>query len=506
MKKSVKLLLLMFLSACLGACADLYQGNEEEDVVEVIPNPSENYKPEKNHNLNVIYYVPADVDPVENWHYRLSGITLHLQNFFEQNMKRYKMNKTFGLVVNEVPEYVKIHYIKSTRNASGMREEDMKEMAAEISEYFGKNPSEKSSNHYLIYMPQYEGSFYGHYYPSPEEGMAFCGCDYSKYNIKYVTSSRARARFLVGLGSLIHELGHAFFLTENSQGMEDAYLAIMGWNLYAGSGTIFTNTTPVYYHESYTGRFPQGGSYVAGSPEKIRLTEADARCLDQNQVFNDSYSDEPFEMDIRDIKISSVKNPESLEKDTVFVTCQFTSTKKIAGAILYCDPWRTYLNKTSVPDLDSEMDENYDSGGDGYGFYVDGAEIQNLEGDTYEIKFAYPMGRLLSNSRPHTPSGEKGMDAEFRFRFIAKGGQLYPNPTVSVKGPNMYRHKFQIVRKSAIELYNAAYMKWMNEDYMKVIMGEITEEEFLALMPNQGDFKDQVVQNAAEKGKWEGLK
>lgn len=504
MKKKVKLLFLMLLSVWIGACTDLYQGDREEDVAEVIPSPSETYKPEKTYNLNVIYYVPADVDSVENWHYRLSGVTLHLQDFFEQNMKRYKIDKTFGLVVNEVPEYVKIHYIKSTRSASGMREEDMKEMSAEILDYFGQNPNEKSSNYYLIYMPQYEGSFYGHYYPSTEEGMAFCGCDYSKYNIRYVTSSRARARFLVGLGTLIHELGHAFFLTENSQGVEDAYLSLMGWNEYIASGSLFINTDPMYYYDSYTGSFPQGGSYVAGTPDKIRLTEADVKCLDQNQVFNDSYSNESFEIDLRDIKISSVKNPQNLEKDTVFVKCQFTSTIKLAGAILYCDPWRTYANRTTVPDPDTDRDENWDSGGDGYGFYVDGSEIQSLGGDMYEVEFAYPMGRLLSTSKPY--DGAKGMDAEFRFRFIAKGGKLYPNPAVSIKGPDKYRHKFLIVKKSALELYNIAYIKWMDEDYMRVIMGEITEAEFMALMPNMGDFKDQIVQDAADKGKWQGLK
>ena len=52
----------------IGACTDLYQGDREEDVAEVIPSPSETYKPEKTYNLNVIYYVPADVDSVENWH------------------------------------------------------------------------------------------------------------------------------------------------------------------------------------------------------------------------------------------------------------------------------------------------------------------------------------------------------------------------------------------------------------------------------------------------------
>lgn len=506
MRKNVKLLLFLFLSVWIGACTDLYQGDENEDVVEVIPAVGANYTPEKAYNLNVVYYVPVDADTVENWHYRLSGVTLHVQDFFRQNMKRYKVDKTFGLVVNEVPEYIKIHYIKSTRNASAMGEDHMKEMAAEIQDYFKKNAGEKSGNYYLVYMPKLnEVPFYGHYYPSPEEGMAFCECDYTKFNIRYVNSSRARARFLEGLGTLIYELGHAFFLTENSQGLEDPYMSLMGWNKFLSESSIAPLTFPNYYYESYTGRFPSGGSYVPGSPDKIRITEADARCLDQNQVFNDSYSNDPFEVVMQDIKLSSVKNPENLQKDTVFVKCKFTSTTKLAGAILYCDPWRSYANGTTVPDPTLDRDENYESGGDAYGFYVDGVEIKDLGNSSYEVEFAYPIGRLFSTSRPFVALGEKGMEAEFRFRFIAKGGMLYPNPAVSIKGPNEYRHKFKIQKVSALDLYNDAYMYWINVDGMRLAMGEITQDEFMALMPDPSDFKDQVAQTATETS-WNGLK
>lgn len=504
MRKNMKLLLFLLLSVWIGACTDLYQGDENEDVVEVIPSVGAKYTPEKAYNLNVIYYVPVDADTVENWHYRLSGVTLHVQDFFEQNMKRYKVNKTFGLVVNEVPQYIKIHYIKSTRNASAMGKDNMKEMAAEIQDYFKKNPEEKSSNYYLVYMPKLnEIPFYGHYYPSPEEGMAFCECDYTKFNIRFVTSSRARARFLEGLGTLVHELGHAFFLTENSQGLEDAYMSLMGWNKFAGESTLLAKTLPIYYYESYTGKYPSGGSYVEGSPDKIRITEADARCLDQNQVFNDTYSDDPFEVVMQDIKLSSVKDPESFQKDTVFVKCQFTSTAKLAGAILYCDPWRSYADATTVAAPALDRDDNYESGGDAYGFYVDGVEIKDLGNSTYEVEFAYPMGRLFSTSRPFVPKGEKGMDAEFRFRFIAKGGMLYPNPAVSIKGLDENRHKFKILKKSAAEVYSEVAEDMLN----KVFSGQITYDEYQHFINTvtAADFKDQVVHNAAETS-WNGLK
>lgn len=95
------------------------------------------------------------------------------------------------------------------------------------------------------------------------------------------------------------------------------------------------------------------------------------------------------------------------------------------------------------------------------------------------------------------------MDAEFRFRFIAKGGMLYPNPAVSIKGLDENRHKFKILKKSAVELYNEVAQDMLN----KVFSGQITYDEYQHFIDTvtPADFKDQVVHNAAETS-WNGLK
>ncbi|MFR7808162.1 MAG: hypothetical protein ACLU4N_02055 [Butyricimonas faecihominis] len=51
--------------------------------------PQETYTAQRKYTLNVVYYVPADMMEFDDWHYRLSGITLHMQNYFYENINRY---------------------------------------------------------------------------------------------------------------------------------------------------------------------------------------------------------------------------------------------------------------------------------------------------------------------------------------------------------------------------------------------------------------------------------
>ena len=116
MKKNVGFLLWILLSIFITSCTKTYREADAEKEEEIVP-PGETYTPEQMHNLNVVYYVPSDILEIENWHYRLSGMTLHIQNYFHENFMRYRVDKKFGLELNDAnPEFIKIHYIKSTKS------------------------------------------------------------------------------------------------------------------------------------------------------------------------------------------------------------------------------------------------------------------------------------------------------------------------------------------------------------------------------------------------------
>ena len=174
MKKNVGFLLWILLSIFIASCTDVYREADSEKEEEIIP-PGDTYTPEKIHNLNVVYYIPSDIEEIEDWHYRLSGVTLHVQNYFYENFMRFRVDKKFGLELNDVnPDFIKIHYIKSKKSYLDMQERNISQMAQEILDYFEQNPGLKQSDHYLIYMPEYKGCFIKHYYPSEKEGLAFC--------------------------------------------------------------------------------------------------------------------------------------------------------------------------------------------------------------------------------------------------------------------------------------------------------------------------------------------
>ena len=68
------------------ACTDIYRESDEQSEEEEITPPSETYHHEdgKQYCLNVVYYVPSDGVEVSDWHYRLSGMTLKIQEYFDK--------------------------------------------------------------------------------------------------------------------------------------------------------------------------------------------------------------------------------------------------------------------------------------------------------------------------------------------------------------------------------------------------------------------------------------
>ena len=455
MRKNRKWCLSFVFSVLAAACTvDAYNVSSSKSEAEENKPLSETWSasPEDHYCLNVVYYVPADMDTLSLWHKRLSGLTLNTQAFFKDNMARYKYDKTFGLVVNDSNKnYIQMSYIKSKRESAMMKLADAREMANEVMEYFTANPSEKRSNHFLVYMPTYTGSFINTVYLDPsgkgvtDHAITFAGCDAEKFDSKFLKSARGRAAYLRSLGQVMYEQLYSFLIAGNNGLVTDSRFSLGG-----RVGDVVSNML------NYTRYYDV--------PDKITLTPIDAFWLNEIQVFNkisDQHEYIPVEdVEIDDVKFSWLDVEEGIfGRDSLLVECTFRSSDDLIGAVMYLDPWRG-LTDVAHKDPNQRTDE------DAMAYLKNSSEFEKVGENTYKVSFLLLWSEMnprnvdyvpgttdptLSNvDDPSTPYIETWQicKAEIRFRFIGKGGMAYPQPGVSLKGDwdSNFRWYFQIRR------------------------------------------------------------
>lgn len=173
------------------------------------------------YQLNVIYFLPYDDQPVEGYESRLNDLLLYVQDFYRKEMNRNGFgDKTFGL--EKTPDKrVKITVIRgkydipyySYDNGGGWKAEK------EIEEYFKANPGTKKSHHVLVIMPSTSGDdmnpggvpFYG-------IGKYCFALDYKYFDIKYLGENSEKGYLLTKwFGGMAHELGHGLNLPHNRE-------------------------------------------------------------------------------------------------------------------------------------------------------------------------------------------------------------------------------------------------------------------------------------------------
>lgn len=448
MKKSIGYFLWVSFIFMLFGCAELYKGDEDEQVEVILP-PEPTYTAETEHTLNVVYYVPADEYDREYWHWRLSGFALDMQKYFELCLQRNRIpNKKFGLIVNENPDYVKMHYIKSTRTTEEMTEKNIAAMAEEVLAYFEQHPGEKTSDNYLVFMPNYTGSFCAHYSLGTYSGIAFCGVDHEKFRVRYLTSSRGREAHLASYGEVLYTLARSFGVPLETHKRSSATFSLLGSVEAKTSNNAYAwrwYYTRYCSQLAYTTSVPKGGLL-----DKVILPEASARLLEKHPLFNNAASvePEPLEVEIDEWDIKSLPGSPTILDDSVFISCTFHSNKLVDGVILYNDPWCSF--DVTVPyspvnaatyalcreaGIALDRNENWDGGNDAYGVYKSTLLAEDLGNNTYRVNFNIAMGDLLLKWKPfYTGFAPKWYWSEFRFKFIGKDGSRCPSYP-SVKGP-----------------------------------------------------------------------
>lgn len=192
--------------------------------------------------LNVVYFLGSDTEPVPDYERRLSELLLYLQQFYGREMQRHGYGaRSFGLDIKS-PGRVNIIEYKAKNPAAHYPYENGGgwKAAQELEEFFKANPDRKKSQHTLVIMPTWNDEKNG---PDNPGGVPFYGMgrncfalDYPAFDIKHLGQKTREGQLLTKwYGGLAHELGHGLNLPHNHQTASDGKkygTALMGAGNY----------------------------------------------------------------------------------------------------------------------------------------------------------------------------------------------------------------------------------------------------------------------------------
>ena len=299
----------------IGLFAGLYSCDsslEEKTEPSSEPTPVEasgEYASDMPKTLNVVYFVPKDMQASKTYHKRLSGVMLWMQDWYKQQLNRYGYsNKTFALLKDtKMPEtYVKIikiqgKYGKDYYPYSGGGQKAI----LEIKEYFAARPEDENSEHTIIFMPSTKGQHGNDAGGQPFYGIGrWCfALDYEFFDMKYWDTNRDEVQWI---GGTIHELGHALNLPHNKELATEDWISMMA----------------------------DGNHYLYKTPEKVNFTAADAAILNNNQVFNPEgidYYKTQSKFELKKMRIYA-------DTDNLYLNAKFSSDLPVNALIAYNDP------------------------------------------------------------------------------------------------------------------------------------------------------------------------
>lgn len=267
------------------------------------------FSSDRQRNLNIIYFVPNDLDTLPRYQRRLSEIMLWVRQFYKDEMTRNGYpNKTFGMFVNS-DSLVRIITIRGNKPKSAYPYEGGSgAVAEEVDAWFAAHPEDNTSDHNLIILPRYDfrpdgtatgGPFYG-------TGKWCYALDYEDFDIENI--GLPNNQFTGWLGGLAHELGHGLNLPHNSEKVSEKQVlgtALMGY----GNSTLGRSGT--------------------------LLTAADAAILNANQIFN---KDNKTYYDAATAGIDRIHATYDAGKEAIIVSGKLHASNKVNSIAYYNDP------------------------------------------------------------------------------------------------------------------------------------------------------------------------
>jgi len=152
--------------------------------------------------LNVVYFLGSDTEPVPDYERRLSELLLYLQQFYGREMQRHGYGaRSFGLDIKS-PGRVNIIEYKAKNPAAHYPYENGGgwKAAQELEEFFKANPDRKKSQHTLVIMPTWNDEKNG---PDNPGGVPFYGMgrncfalDYPAFDIKHLGQKTREGQLL----------------------------------------------------------------------------------------------------------------------------------------------------------------------------------------------------------------------------------------------------------------------------------------------------------------------
>jgi len=333
-------------------------------------------------NVNIVYFVPNDLDTLAGYRKRLSDLLLWTQDWYKQEMNRNGYgNKTFGLA-DDGSGNVKILTIRgSLPKSSYPYSGGSGAIASEVNTYFAAHPADKTSEHTLIIIPKYSigsdgtpsgGPFYG-------TGRWCYALDYEEMNIANLGSTTVVGnRFSVWFGGMVHELGHGLNLPHNRQKVSENSTLGMAL-MWGGNGTLGKSST--------------------------FLTAADAAILNVNQVFNNNSNTYYSSVTTNIPKIYASYNSGLA---SIIVSGKFTSTGNVTSILYYNDPNVNNEGTGVNKDYNAITWESKKIGTDSFRVVMPIADLQEkADGIPYElkVKLVHDNGMVTEQIYAYTFSG-----------------------------------------------------------------------------------------------------
>jgi hypothetical protein len=309
-KSVITLLLASFFIAC--------SSDDNQSIVDPNPEPI-NYISDRSSNLNVVYFIPNDKVALYDYQRRISGIMLHTQQWYKNEMNRNGFgDKTFGLFVDENDaENVKITVIEAENNANYYPYDGGGANATiEIEAYFSDNPNETTSAHTVVFMPSRTGD-----HGWDAGGVPFYGIGRWCYALDYLNfdmdtwQDGTQEGSTNWIGGTIHEIGHGLNLPHNQHKVTDGWTSMMSW----------------------------GNQEYNNTPDAVHLTKASAVILNNNQVFNN----EPGSTFYNEIPTHTINSLRIFADQTnLYIRSKFDASLAVNAVNAYNDP------RTSNDDAD----------------------------------------------------------------------------------------------------------------------------------------------------------
>lgn len=323
------------------------------------------------YKLNVVYFVPTDMDTLANYKKRLTIIMEDIQEFYAVNMAREGYGRmSFGL--DRPNGKMNIIVIRGALPKTSYPAAEGGKIIQEINTYFTSHPSEKKSVHNMIFVPQYGSGLSQAYYGTGTNCL--------------VQDYPALGSTLIRGGGEAHELGHALNLPHNGE----------------------TKSTKVSLGTALMGN----GVYTYDGKPTF-LTAADCAILSRSQTLSPTTRTDWYTP--QTVSFSSAKA--TVTNNVFTISGKFESTAEVVKIVAYHDtkPYGVNLDYDAITFNGSIV------GTDSFKVVCPLSDFFNTTDTTLlRLKFVFANGTTIEKNAVYTFSGNQPVM-----------GNLFPSPIVS---------------------------------------------------------------------------